>query len=43
MRVVEELPYVEVARRLEIDPQTARMRVSRALRAMGTRLREELG
>jgi RNA polymerase sigma factor (sigma-70 family) len=43
MRVVEELPYAEVARRLEIDPATARTRVSRALRAMGTKLRGELG
>jgi RNA polymerase sigma factor (sigma-70 family) len=35
MRVVEELPYPEVATRLGLTEQTARMRVSRGLRALG--------
>jgi RNA polymerase sigma-70 factor (ECF subfamily) len=35
LRVVEELPYDEVARRLGVSEQTTRMRVSRALRALG--------
>jgi RNA polymerase sigma factor (sigma-70 family) len=39
LRVVEELPYDEVARLLEIEPGAARMRVSRGLRTLGTRLR----
>lgn len=38
LRVVEELPYPEVARRLEISEQAARARVSRALRALATAL-----
>lgn len=35
LRVVEELPYDEVARRLGVSEQTTRMRVSRGLRALG--------
>jgi RNA polymerase sigma-70 factor (ECF subfamily) len=38
LRVVEELPYPEVARRLDISEPAARARVSRALRAMATAL-----
>jgi len=34
LRVVEELSYAEVARRLEIRPAAARLRVSRALRRL---------
>jgi RNA polymerase sigma-70 factor, ECF subfamily len=41
LRVVEERPYDEVARLLDIQPDAARMRVSRGLRALGTRLRCE--
>jgi RNA polymerase sigma factor (sigma-70 family) len=35
LRVLEELPYPDVAARLSISEQTARMRVSRGLRALG--------
>jgi RNA polymerase sigma-70 factor (ECF subfamily) len=35
LRVVEELPYPEVAARLQVTEQTARARVSRALRRLG--------
>jgi RNA polymerase sigma factor (sigma-70 family) len=35
LRVVDELPYAEVARRLKISEPTARARVSRGLRALG--------
>jgi RNA polymerase sigma factor (sigma-70 family) len=42
LRVVEELPYEEVARRLEVTEPTARARVSRALRALATSLEPEL-
>jgi RNA polymerase sigma factor (sigma-70 family) len=35
LRVVEELSYEEVARRLGVSEQTTRMRVSRGLRALG--------
>jgi len=38
MRVVDELDYPVVAARLDITEQTARARVSRALRALATRL-----
>lgn len=38
LRVVEELSYVEVARRLEISEPTARARVSRGLRALADAL-----
>ena len=34
LRVVEELPYPEVAERLSISEQTARARVSRGLRQL---------
>ena len=34
LRVVEEQPYAEVAQRLQITEEAARMRVSRALRAI---------
>jgi RNA polymerase sigma factor (sigma-70 family) len=40
LRVVDERPYTEVARLLAIDPQAARMRVSRALRTLNIRLRD---
>jgi RNA polymerase sigma factor (sigma-70 family) len=39
LRVVEELPYPEVARRLAISEPAARARVSRALRALAEPLR----
>jgi RNA polymerase sigma-70 factor (ECF subfamily) len=39
LRIVEELPYPEVARRLEISEPAARARVSRALRALVEPLR----
>jgi RNA polymerase sigma-70 factor (ECF subfamily) len=34
LRVTDDLPYAEVARRLEIRPAAARLRVSRALRRL---------
>jgi RNA polymerase sigma factor (sigma-70 family) len=43
LRVVRELPYPEVAARLGISEQTARARVSRALRRLGEILDEPLG
>lgn len=43
LRVVNELPYPEVARRLGVSEQTARARVSRALRALESGLEFELG
>jgi RNA polymerase sigma-70 factor (ECF subfamily) len=43
LRVIDELPYAEVARRLQIRPAAARLRVSRALRRLaGIRPKEEL-
>ena len=43
LRVIDELPYAEVARRLDIRPAAARLRVSRALRRLAsTTPREEL-
>jgi DNA-directed RNA polymerase specialized sigma24 family protein len=43
LRVVDELPYGEVAERLEIRPAAARLRVSRALRRLAfTTPKEEL-
>jgi RNA polymerase sigma-70 factor, ECF subfamily len=36
LRVVEELPYTEVARRLEISEGAARARVARGLKALAT-------
>jgi RNA polymerase sigma-70 factor, ECF subfamily len=41
LRVLEEMAYEDVARLLEIDPQAARMRVSRALRTLRIRIQEE--
>lgn len=41
LRVVDELPYAEVARRLEISEQAARLRVSRGLRALATALEQD--
>ena len=38
LRVVEQLPYDEVARRLELTEQAARARVSRALRTLLPRM-----
>jgi RNA polymerase sigma-70 factor, ECF subfamily len=43
LRVVEQLPYEEVARRLQIAEPAARARVSRALRLLGPRLDMALG
>jgi RNA polymerase sigma-70 factor (ECF subfamily) len=34
LRIVDELPYPELARRLDVSEQTARARVSRGLRAL---------
>jgi RNA polymerase sigma-70 factor (ECF subfamily) len=39
LRVIDELPYEEVAERLAIAVPAARMRVFRALRTLATRLR----
>lgn len=36
LRVVNELPYADVVERLKISEQAARLRVSRALRSLGT-------
>lgn len=41
LRVVDELPYGEVARRLAITEEAARARVSRALRGLTARLMTE--
>lgn len=38
LRIVDELPYAEVARRLNISEPTARARVSRGLRALAVAL-----
>jgi len=38
LRVVDELAYADVARRLNVSEPTARARVSRALRALGRAL-----
>jgi RNA polymerase sigma factor (sigma-70 family) len=38
LRVIDELGYDEIARRLEIQPAAARLRVSRALRRLRTAL-----
>ncbi|MDA0172446.1 RNA polymerase sigma factor [Solirubrobacter taibaiensis] len=43
LRVVEELPYDEVAHRLGVSEPTARARVSRGLRALGRVLSHEGG
>jgi RNA polymerase sigma factor (sigma-70 family) len=42
LRVVEERPYVEVARRLGVSEQTARARVSRGLRTLMVALEPHL-
>jgi RNA polymerase sigma-70 factor (ECF subfamily) len=41
LRVVDELPYCEVARRLAITEEAARARVSRALRGLSRTLSTE--
>jgi RNA polymerase sigma factor (sigma-70 family) len=41
LRVVDELPYVQVAKRLAIRPAAARLRVSRALRRLAVSVPEE--
>lgn len=41
LRIVEELPYQEVARQLEVTEPTARARVSRALRALAASIEPE--
>jgi len=41
LRVVEELPYEQVARRLAIRPAAARLRVSRALRRLALTVPKE--
>jgi RNA polymerase sigma factor (sigma-70 family) len=41
LRVVQERPYAEVARLLQVSEPTARQRVSRALRALGRELAVE--
>lgn len=41
LRVVDELPYPQVARRLAIRPAAARLRVSRALRRLALSVPEE--
>lgn len=42
LRVLEDLSYGEVARRLSIRPAAARLRVSRALRRLAVQTKEEL-
>ena len=42
LRVLDELSYGEVARRLSIRPEAARLRVSRALRRLAVAVKEEL-
>ncbi len=41
LRVVEERPYPEVAEILDIRPAAARLRVSRGLRRLRSKLSEE--
>ncbi|HXB65689.1 MAG TPA: sigma-70 family RNA polymerase sigma factor [Solirubrobacteraceae bacterium] len=41
MRVLEDLPYNEIAVRMAITPQTARARVSRGLRTLNVALRDQ--
>jgi RNA polymerase sigma factor (sigma-70 family) len=41
LRVIDELPYDEVARQLSIQPTAARVRVSRALRRLGATVPQE--
>jgi len=42
LRVLDELSYGEIARRLSIRPEAARLRVSRALRRLALAVKEEL-
>jgi DNA-directed RNA polymerase specialized sigma24 family protein len=42
LRMLDDLPYEEVARRLEIAPGAARTRVHRALHALAVRMRGSL-
>jgi RNA polymerase sigma-70 factor (ECF subfamily) len=41
LRVIDELPYGQIAERLEIRPAAARLRVSRALRRLATSVSKE--
>jgi RNA polymerase sigma-70 factor (ECF subfamily) len=41
LRVIDELPYGQIAERLEIRPAAARLRVSRALRRLATSVSRE--
>jgi RNA polymerase sigma-70 factor, ECF subfamily len=41
LRVLEDLSYVEIARRLDITPSGARTRVSRGLRILADRIRRQ--
>jgi RNA polymerase sigma-70 factor, ECF subfamily len=41
LRIVEDLPYPEIARRLAIRPAAARLRVSRGLRRLATAVEED--
>jgi RNA polymerase sigma-70 factor (ECF subfamily) len=42
LRVLDELPFGEIGRRLSIRPAAARLRVSRALRRLAVDVKEEL-
>jgi RNA polymerase sigma-70 factor (ECF subfamily) len=42
LRVIEQLPYPDVARRLRVSEPTARARVSRALRVLAPHIQEVL-
>jgi RNA polymerase sigma-70 factor, ECF subfamily len=41
LRVLEDVPYQEIARRMKITAQVARARVSRGLRALNLALQDE--
>jgi RNA polymerase sigma factor (sigma-70 family) len=41
LRVLEDMPYNEIAARMQISPDTARARVSRGLRTLNVALREQ--
>jgi RNA polymerase sigma-70 factor (ECF subfamily) len=41
LRVLEDVPYAEIARRMKTSADTARARVSRGLRALNVALRDE--
>jgi RNA polymerase sigma-70 factor, ECF subfamily len=43
LRVLEDLPYEQVAARLGLSVEAARMRVSRALRQLSNELQDDLG